>query len=284
MKNAASSSASESRMEARARDHELKVISDRITLIDKHFAALSKDILSYNTAMESVQEKGVRLSTTLDAYAEQEFPSVRNAVQQVSECVASAQDFLGAEINYLHTKVAQPLALYATNCKHARDYTKGTTTSRDKELAKLKVVEKMKSKDPNNTSKLSQLEQELQKATVDSARARQTMVDQMITFEKKKIEDLKKMLGDFFHGHLLFHAKALEIYTHAYQSLMVIDEDQDLEAFENLLHPATIPTRLGSGSRAGSQTSLQYGSQGSLLGSQLSLNRTSQSLQSQGTM
>lgn len=48
--------------------------------------------------MEGVQEKGARLSTSLDAYAEQEFPSVRNAVQQVSECVASAQDYLGAEV------------------------------------------------------------------------------------------------------------------------------------------------------------------------------------------
>jgi len=37
------------------------------------------------------------------------------------------------------------------------------------------------------------------------------------------------MFGDFFHGQLLFHAKALEICTQAYQSLMVIDEEQDLE-------------------------------------------------------
>ncbi|KAK3707979.1 hypothetical protein QZH41_010744, partial [Actinostola sp. cb2023] len=151
-------------------DHELKVISDRITLVEKHFAALSKDILIYNTALEGLREKGSRLSTSLDAYAEQEFPSVRNSVQSMSECIATVQDYIGAE-----------------------------------------------------------LEQDLQKATLDSGRSRQTMVEQMVTFEKKKIEDIKKIFGDFFHGQLLFHAKALEIYTQAYQNLMVIDEGQDLE-------------------------------------------------------
>lgn len=46
---------------------------------------------------------------------------------------------------------------------------------------------------------------------------------------------LQKVLGDFFHGQLLFHAKALEIFTHAYQSLMIIDEEQDLEVSSQIL-------------------------------------------------
>ncbi|XP_031565093.1 protein FAM92A-like [Actinia tenebrosa] len=283
MKNASSSSASESRMEARARDHELKIVSDRIALAEKHFTSLSKDVLSYNASLEGVKEKGNKLSSSLDSYADMEYPSVRNAMQNVSECVATMQDYLTAEVNFLHGKVAQPLSFYATNCKIAKDYAKGAITARDKELAKLKSLDKMKSKDPNNKSKLAKLEQELQKASIDSGRARQTMVDQMVIFEKKKIEDLKSIFGSFFHGQLLFHAKALETYTQAYKHLMAIDEQLDLEAFENDIHPATIPTRLDS-IKSGSQSSLHYDSQGSLRGSQLSLNRTSQSMHSQGSI
>jgi hypothetical protein len=47
--------------------------------------------------------------------------------------------------------------LYNVNCKIAKDYTKGTTSAREKELAKLKALEKMRSKDPNNKSKLVSL-------------------------------------------------------------------------------------------------------------------------------
>ena len=33
----------------------------------------------------------------------------------------------------------------------------------------------------------------------------------------------------FFHGQMLFHAKALELYTAAFQNLYSMDEEQDLE-------------------------------------------------------
>jgi hypothetical protein len=82
-----------------SRDHELKIVSDRIALAEKHFATLSKDILSYNTSLEGEREKGSKLSATLDAYAGQEYPSVRNAMQNVSECIATVQDYLNAEVS-----------------------------------------------------------------------------------------------------------------------------------------------------------------------------------------
>ena len=37
------------------------------------------------------------------------------------------------------------------------------------------------------------------------------------------------MFSNFFHGQMLFHAKALEFYTSAFQSLLSMDEEQDIE-------------------------------------------------------
>jgi len=40
-------------------------------------------------------------------------------------------------------------------------------------------------------TKLFQVEQDLQKLTVDANRARQTLEEQMVEFERKKMEDIK---------------------------------------------------------------------------------------------
>ena len=37
------------------------------------------------------------------------------------------------------------------------------------------------------------------------------------------------MFSNFFHGQMLFHAKSLELYTTAFQSLVSMDEEQDIE-------------------------------------------------------
>ncbi|XP_032220212.1 CBY1-interacting BAR domain-containing protein 1 [Nematostella vectensis] len=283
MKKSSGSSSSELRAEARVRDHELKVITDRIALVEKHFALFHKDMVAYCASLEGLRDKSTKFSAAVEAYAEEEFPAVRGGLQAVAENVATVQDYLSSQIDFLLNKVAQPLSLYTTDCKHARDYMKGTMVSRNKEIAKLKALDKVRAKDPNN-KKIPQLEQELQKSAVDANRSRQTMIEQMTAFEKKKIEDIKTIFGNYFHGQMMYHAKALEINTLAFQNLMKIDEEQDLEAFQTALHPSSMPSRLDV-VKYGSQNSLQrFGSQGSLEGSQLSLNRTNQSFQSQGTL
>lgn len=194
----------------------------------------------------------------------------------VSENIASLQDFLGAQAEFVHAKVSPPLSLNATNCKHAREYVKELNTTREKEILKRKALDKVKTKEPRNKGKISQLEQDLQKLTVDANRARQTLEEQMIEFERKKMEDIKTVFSNFFHGQMYFHAKALELYTTAIQNLVSMDEEQDIEAFQNDLHSAHHPTRLDV-VRDGSQTSLnRFSSQGSL-GSQMSLNKTGRS-------
>ena len=56
----------------------------------------------------------------------------------------------------------------------------------------------------------------LQKANVDASRSRQTLEEQMVAFEKKKMEDIKVMSRDSrinkilsTHVHFFFHRKYL---------------------------------------------------------------------------
>lgn len=53
--------------------------------------------------------------------------------------------------------------------------------------------------------------------------------EQIDVFEKRKLKDLKKALLDFVKIELALHAKAVELYTQAYNDVSDIDEALDLE-------------------------------------------------------
>lgn len=271
--NSSVASPSEIRSETKARDHELKVISERISCAERHFSILLKDFTAFSSGLISMQDKGMRISKSVDVYSDQEYPSLKASLAGVSENIAATQDLLGAQADYIQEKVLPPLALNSRNCKHARDYVKELNAAREKQSLKQKALDKLKTKE-KNSGKILQVEQDLQKLAADARRARQTLEYQMVEFERKKIQDIKTVFSCFFHGQMLFHAKALELYTAAFQNVFSMDEEQDIEAFQNDLHSTQSASRQDLNS---TQTPInRFGSQGSL-GSQMSLNKDGRS-------
>ncbi len=47
---------------------------------------------------------------------------------------------------------------------------------------------------------------------------------------------MQKILGEFVTVEMAFHAKALEIYTTAYQHIQNVDEEGDLEVSTSVGH------------------------------------------------
>lgn len=61
------------------------------------------------------------------------------------------------------------------------------------------------------------------------SRNQKALEEQIDVFEKRKLKDIKKALLDFVKIELALHAKAVELYTQAYNDVSDIDEAQDLE-------------------------------------------------------
>lgn len=53
--------------------------------------------------------------------------------------------------------------------------------------------------------------------------------EQIDSFERRKLHDLKSILLDFVTVELSFHTKALELLTKAYQDVAAVDEIKDIE-------------------------------------------------------
>ncbi|XP_076356889.1 CBY1-interacting BAR domain-containing protein 1-A-like [Tachypleus tridentatus] len=85
---------------------------------------------------------------------------------------------------------------------------------------------------------------EYQRAAFDSNQSAKVLEEQMEMFEHSKVSNIKKIFTDFVNIELLFHTKALEIYTRAYSSLQKIDEDLDLKEVRNCIRASPHKPRL----------------------------------------
>ena len=70
-----------------------------------------------------------------------------------------------------------------------------------------------------DSQSITQAESQLHHASVDSSRIEGLLLEQIDSFEKRKVLDLKAALKEYVNIELAFHAKALEVLTEAYQSV-----------------------------------------------------------------
>lgn len=80
------------------REHELKVITERINCAERNFSTLLKDFTAFSTGLVSLQETGMKISTSIDIYSDEEYPSMKASLAGISENIAAIQDLLGAQV------------------------------------------------------------------------------------------------------------------------------------------------------------------------------------------
>ncbi|XP_072780927.1 CBY1-interacting BAR domain-containing protein 1 isoform X4 [Taeniopygia guttata] len=138
--------------------------------------------------------------------------------------------------------------------RHRHHDAAGPRAGRQVDRLEAKVVEPLKSY--GTIVKLKRAENELQRATLDATRTTRHLEETIDNFEKQKIRDIKNIFSEFITIEMLFHGKALEIYTAAYQNIQNIDENEDLEVFRSSLYPPDYQSRLDI-VRANSKSPLQ---------------------------
>ncbi|KAI7798438.1 Protein FAM92A1 [Triplophysa rosa] len=248
--------------DARARDTQTKQIQDNITNVEKHFGDLCQMFAAYVRKTARLRDKADLLVREIGQYADTETPNLKCGLKNFADQLAKIQDYRQAEVERLEVKVIEPLKAYGNIVKTKREDLKLTQNARNREAKQMQQLEKMRQKNPSDRQIISQV------ATMDATRTTRQLEETIDDFEKQKICDIKKILGEFVTVEMAFHAKALEIYTTAYQKIQNVDEEGDLEVFRNSLHPPDYQSRLEI-VRANSK---------------LSLNRTGTSMSRSGTL
>uniref|UniRef100_A0A8C1V2F9 Family with sequence similarity 92 member A1 n=1 Tax=Cyprinus carpio TaxID=7962 RepID=A0A8C1V2F9_CYPCA len=255
--------------DARARDTQTKQIQENITNVEKHFGDLCQLFAAYVRKTARLRDKADLLVKEVSLYADTETPNLKLGLKNFADQLAQIQDYRQAEVERLEVKVIEPLKAYGNIVKTKREDMKQTQTARNREAKQMQQLERMRQRNPSDRQIISQkAESELQRATMEATRTTRQLEETIDDFEKQKIRDIKRIFGEFVTVEMAFHAKALEIYTTAYQHIQNVDEEGDLEVFRNSLHPPDYQSRLEI-VRANSK---------------LSLNRTGTSMSKSGTM
>ncbi|XP_030645308.1 CBY1-interacting BAR domain-containing protein 1 [Chanos chanos] len=254
--------------DARARDNLTRQIQESVNNVEKHFGELCQLFAAYVRKTARLRDKADVLVREVSLYADTETPNLKNGLKLFADQLAKVQDYRQAEVERLEAKVIEPLKSYGGVVKQKREDLKNTQSARNREAKQMQQLERMRQRNPSDRQIISQAESELQRATMDATRTTRQLEETIDEFERQKIRDIKKIFGEFVTVEMTFHAKALEVYTTAYQHIQNVDEEGDLEVFRSTLHPPDYQSRLEI-VRANSKTSL---------------NRTGTSMSKSGTL
>ncbi|XP_023776838.1 protein FAM92A [Cyanistes caeruleus] len=212
-----------------ARDNQTRQIQDALSNVEKHFGELCQIFAGYVRKTARLRDKADLLVNEIYAYAATETPNLKVGLKNFADEFSRLQDYRQAEVDRLEAKVVEPLKCYGSIVKLKRDDLKATLTAKNREAKQLSQLEKTRQRNPSDLHIISQAENELQRATLDATRTTRHLEETIDHFEKQKIRDIKNIFSEFITIEMLFHGKALEILTAAYQNIQNIDENEDLE-------------------------------------------------------
>ncbi|XP_068083444.1 CBY1-interacting BAR domain-containing protein 1-B [Anabrus simplex] len=217
-------------------DQQAKFILERISSVEKHFAEMCTAFGAYARKNAGLRDKTDEVAKVVNDYAEAENvnKSLKTGLLQFSGTLCNIGDYRDVHVQRLENKVVSELSQYEGICKHAKDEVKSIFAVRDREISRRRHLDRLRERNPRNRQQISMAESELMKASADVSRTVKALEEQVDMFEKKKLHDIRAALLGYVTIELSFHAKAVELFTKAYQELADIDEDQDLEDFQQI--------------------------------------------------
>uniref|UniRef100_A0A2K6P9B5 CBY1 interacting BAR domain containing 1 n=1 Tax=Rhinopithecus roxellana TaxID=61622 RepID=A0A2K6P9B5_RHIRO len=237
------------------RNAQTKQLQTAVSNVEKHFGELCQIFAAYVRKTARLRDKADLLVNEINAYAATETPHLKLGLMNFADEFAKLQDYRQAEVERLEAKVVEPLKAYGTIVKMKRDDLKATFTARNREAKQLTQLER--------TPQLNEFSfffkifgWGILLAAMDASRTSRHLEETINNFERQKMKDIKTIFSEFITIEMLFHGKALEVYTAAYQNIQNIDEDEDLEVFRNSLYAPDYSSRLDI-VRANSKSPLQ---------------------------
>ncbi|XP_036131019.1 CBY1-interacting BAR domain-containing protein 2 [Molossus molossus] len=215
------------------RDSQARVMENTVTNAEKYFGQFCSLLAAYTRKTARLRDKADQLVKQLIDFANTESPGMRAAMRNFAEDLAKVQDYRQAQVERLEMKVVNPLKLYGPQIKRTRAEIKKCKRARNNEIKQLEKLEKLRQTSPSDRQIISQAETSVQKASVDASRTTHQLEEMFGAFQKQKLKDLQNIFLDFVGIEMAFHAKAVEVYSSAFQSLDSYDLQEDLEDFRS---------------------------------------------------
>ncbi|XP_053198355.1 CBY1-interacting BAR domain-containing protein 2-like [Scomber japonicus] len=214
-----------------SRDVQVTNMKQTVKHAEKHLGNICSLLASYTRKTAKLRDKADQLVAQLFDFSSTEDPEFQVALKNLAEDLAMVQDYRQAQVERLETRVIAPLKGYGDIVKNKTADLKKFSTDLNREMKELRKLEKLRLRNPADRQSISQAEMNAQKASNNAQRNARQLEETITDFQRQKLEDVKIIFTDFITVEMLFHAKALEVYTHTYHNLEAMDTQRDLELF-----------------------------------------------------
>ncbi|XP_034427719.1 protein FAM92B-like isoform X2 [Hippoglossus hippoglossus] len=217
-----------------SRDIQVKSMEQTVKHAEKYLGEICYLLGSYTRKTAKLRDKADLLVAQLFDFSSTEGPELQIGLKNLAEDLAMVQDYRQAQVERLETRVVAPLKAYGDIVKSKRADLKKFNTDLNRELKEMQKLEKIRLRNPADRQSISQAEVNAQKASNNAQHSIRQVEATITDFQRQKLEDIK-IFTDFITVEMLFHAKALEVYTHTNQNLEAMNVQKDLELFSGRL-------------------------------------------------
>ncbi|XP_048210823.1 CBY1-interacting BAR domain-containing protein 2 [Perognathus longimembris pacificus] len=218
-----------------SRDSRVRSMENTVANAEKYFGQFCALLASYTRKTARLRDKADQLVKQLIDFANTESPELRATVRDLAEDLAKVQDYGRRRCVPLEAKVVSPLKLYGAQIKQTRAEIKKCKRVQNNEIKQLQRLEKLRQRSPSDRQMISQAESHAQRASVDTSRTARQLEAAVDAFQEQKLRTSRwgRIFLDFVSIEMVFHAKAIEVYSHAFQTLENYDLEGDLQDFRD---------------------------------------------------
>ncbi|KAM8823431.1 CBY1-interacting BAR domain-containing protein 2-like [Spinachia spinachia] len=240
---------------------QVKSMEQTVKYAEQHLGEICSLMASYTRKTARLRDKADLLVAQLLDFSVREDTEVQVGIKNIAEDLAMVQDYRQAQVERLETRVVAPLKAYGDIVKNKRADLKKYSVDEKKQLKELQRLERIQLRNPADQQSISddilkvitllileagptdwegmlwtvscvdrQAEVNAVKDSTNGQRSIRQLEETIEDFQRQKLEDIKRIFTDFITLEMVFHAKALEIYTHTYHNLEPINTSKDLEA------------------------------------------------------
>lgn len=210
-------------------DHEVQQVQKQIALAEKTNANLVKDFTNIVVDLNRLFSRQQELYLNFESLTREESPVLQESLTEVNSCLNLLQTSLKRHIDIVQERIVKTASEEAKNCKDVRQKLARCSDIKKQRQAAVKILEKSKKLDEKERKQQTDV-------LMDSTKQINELTTQMKVFERKKAFSLKRFMKTYLHSNLAYHAKALEMYTKAYQAIDGLDVEKHVEYFANNLN------------------------------------------------
>uniref|UniRef100_A0A4W3IUH0 CBY1 interacting BAR domain containing 2 n=1 Tax=Callorhinchus milii TaxID=7868 RepID=A0A4W3IUH0_CALMI len=209
-------------------DAQVRIMETTVTNAEQYLGQFCTLMGCYSRKTARLRDKTDLLIRQIMDFANTENSELRRCLKDFAEELAKIQDYRQAEVCLSSSptpapSIPRPFPIFHSNQADIKKF----ISVRNREIKEIEKLQRLRQKNPSDRQGIA--EANVQKASVNANHTTRQLEEIIDEFQQQKMKDIKTIFSNFVTIEMLFHARALEVYSSAFQHLENFDEEKDLE-------------------------------------------------------